>query len=144
MPANFAGTRPLLQWTAFPSTRDQYATVWDTRLESQSAERKPEPVPIITVSNQKGGVGKTTSTLNLGAALQEMGKRVLLIDLDPQGSLTAACGILDVDAVPTSIGELMIARAQKDPSDVMSAIMRGPCGLDLVPGNAMLSAAELI
>jgi len=101
-------------------------------------------VPIITVSNQKGGVGKTTSTLNLGAALQEMGKRVLLIDLDPQGSLTAACGIPDVDAVPMSIGELLILRAQGDPSDIMTAIQRGPCGLDLVPGNAMLSAAELI
>jgi chromosome partitioning protein len=100
-------------------------------------------VPIITVSNQKGGVGKTTTTINLGAALQEMGKRVLLVDLDPQGSLSAASGILDVDAVQTSIGQLLIARARRAPSDTLSAIVRGPCGLDLVPGNGMLSAAEI-
>jgi chromosome partitioning protein len=58
-------------------------------------------MPIIAVSNQKGGVGKTTSTLNVGAALREMGKRVLLVDLDPQGSLTVGAGILDVDNIQT-------------------------------------------
>ena len=69
-------------------------------------------MPIIAVSNQKGGVGKTTSTLNLGAALREMGKRVLLVDLDPQGSLTVAAGVIDVDAIRLSIGDLLMARAQ--------------------------------
>jgi len=100
-------------------------------------------VPIIAVSNQKGGVGKTTSTLNLGAALREMGKRVLVVDLDPQGSLTVAAGILDVDDVRVSIGDLMIARAQGAPADVTEAIVTSPCGLELVPGNGMLSAAEI-
>jgi chromosome partitioning protein len=101
-------------------------------------------MPIITVSNHKGGVGKTTCALNLGAALQRMGKRVLLVDLDPQGSLSVACGILDVDAIPVSVGQLLVARARQTAFDVMSAIVPTPCGLDLVPGNAMLSAAELI
>jgi len=100
-------------------------------------------VPIIAVSNQKGGVGKTTSTLNLGAALREMGKRVLVVDLDPQGSLTVAAGILDVDDVRVSIGDLLIARAQGAPADVTEAIVTSPCGLELVPGNGMLSAAEI-
>ena len=100
-------------------------------------------MPIIAVSNQKGGVGKTTSTLNLGAALREMGKTVLLVDLDPQGSLTVAAGVLDVDAIRLSIGDLLMARAQNAPQDVRKAIIRTPAGLDLVPGNGMLSAAEL-
>jgi chromosome partitioning protein len=100
-------------------------------------------VPIIAVSNQKGGVGKTTSTLNLGAALREMGKRVLLVDLDPQGSLTVAAGVIDVDAIRLSIGDLLMARAQGAPQDINRAIIKTPDGLDLVPGNGMLSAAEL-
>ena len=100
-------------------------------------------MPIIAVSNQKGGVGKTTSTLNLGAALREMGKTVLLVDLDPQGSLTVAAGVVDVDAIRLSIGDLLMARAQGAPQDVTKAIIRTPAGLDLVPGNGMLSAAEL-
>jgi chromosome partitioning protein len=100
-------------------------------------------VPIIAVSNQKGGVGKTTSTLNLGAALRELGKTVLLVDLDPQGSLTCAAGVVDVDAIRLSIGDLLMARAQGAPQDVARAIIRTPAGLDLVPGNGMLSAAEL-
>jgi chromosome partitioning protein len=100
-------------------------------------------VPIIAVSNQKGGVGKTTSTLNLGAALRESGKRVLLVDLDPQGSLTVAAGVVDVDAVKISIGDLLMARAQGAPQDIYRAIIKTPAGVDLVPGNGMLSAAEL-
>ena len=100
-------------------------------------------MPIIAVSNQKGGVGKTTSTLNLGAALREMGKRVLLVDLDPQGSLTVAAGVIDADAIHLSIGDLLMARAQGAPQDVARAIIKTPTGLDLVPGNGMLSAAEL-
>ena len=100
-------------------------------------------MPIIAVSNQKGGVGKTTSTLNLGAALREMGKSVLLVDLDPQGSLTVAAGVLDVDAIRPSVGDLLMARAQGAPQEVTKAIIKTPAGVDLLPGNGMLSAAEL-
>jgi chromosome partitioning protein len=101
-------------------------------------------MPIITVANHKGGVGKTTCALNLGAALKEMGKRVLLVDLDPQGSLSVASGILDVDAVAMSIGDLLVARARQRPLNIMDAIVQSPCGLDLLPGNGMLCAAEIM
>jgi chromosome partitioning protein len=91
-------------------------------------------------------VGKTTSTLNLGAALQEAGKRVLLVDLDPQGNLSVAAGIVDIDATYPSIGDLLAlaarGRSANGPS-IRDAIVASPSGLDVVPANASLSAAEL-
>ncbi|MBI3964674.1 MAG: AAA family ATPase [Chloroflexi bacterium] len=104
-------------------------------------------MPVISIANQKGGVGKTTSTINLGAALQEAGKRVLLIDLDPQGNLTIAAGLQSIDDVFPTVGDLLLSGAVRgNPGaklGLKDAIVQTPSGLAVVPSNAKLSAAEL-
>lgn len=98
---------------------------------------------IIAISNQKGGVGKTTTTINLGAAIHELGHRVLMIDLDPQSSLTTALGLADDDPGETIYEVLQgVLNETHSPSlrDVASPTGAGP---DLVPATLTLSAAEL-
>ncbi|WP_424960874.1 ParA family protein [Leucobacter weissii] len=96
------------------------------------------PARIISMCNQKGGVGKTTTSINLGAALARYGRRVLAVDFDPQGALSAGLGVPAHD-VPT-IYELMLGKV-KDPRE---AIQRTAVeGLDLIPANIDLSAAEV-
>jgi chromosome partitioning protein len=98
---------------------------------------------IIAVANQKGGVGKTTSTLNLGAALQELGQAVLLVDLDPQASLTMSVG-LDPEELSQTIYNALYATINEDPVPALSdVIVASPAGLDLAPSNIELSGAEL-
>lgn len=97
------------------------------------------PATVIAVCNQKGGVGKTTSTINLGAALAECGRRVLLVDLDPQGALSAGLGVAHQDL------DLTIYNALVPPTvSVDEILMRTRVdGLDLLPSNIDLSAAEI-
>ncbi|MGZ4520318.1 MAG: ParA family protein [Mycobacteriaceae bacterium] len=107
----------------------------------------PEPTPlnshgparVLAMCNQKGGVGKTTSTINLGAALAECGRRVLLVDLDPQGALSAGLGIAHHELDLTVYNLLVEPRASVDEVMVKTHID----GVDLLPSNIDLSAAEI-
>ncbi len=108
----------------------------------------PEPEPlaehgparIVAVCNQKGGVGKTTTTINLGAALAEYGRRVLLVDFDPQGALSVGLGKGDPRQLDVTIHNLLLER-DTEWEDVV--IETGVDGMDLLPSNIDLSGAEV-
>ncbi len=93
---------------------------------------------IIAVVNQKGGVGKTTTVVNLGAALAEKGQRVLLVDLDPQGSLSSSVGVEVQTGMPTMY--TLLSGHHEDPH---TAIISLKDGLDVIPSDIHLAAAEL-
>jgi chromosome partitioning protein len=97
------------------------------------------PARILAMCNQKGGVGKTTSTINLGAALAELGRRVLLVDLDPQGALGVGLGVNPLQLDRTVYNLLMEQDVTVD--DVM--LKTNVPGMDLLPSNIDLSAAEV-
>ena len=97
------------------------------------------PAKVIAMCNQKGGVGKTTSTINLGASLAEYGRRVLLVDLDPQGALSAGLGVPHYELDHTVHNLLIEPRVSIDDVLIKTRVK----GLDLVPSNIDLSAAEI-
>ncbi|MCO7221133.1 ParA family protein [Klenkia sp. PcliD-1-E] len=121
------------------------------RQDPAKARQRPLPTPkpldrhgparIVAMCNQKGGVGKTTSTINLGAALVEHGRRVLLVDLDPQGALSVGLGIQSQQLERTVYNALMERHTTL--RDVIVRNVGHVRGLDLAPSNIDLSAAEV-
>lgn len=107
--------------------------------------RAGEPLPrpaqtrVMVVANQKGGVGKTTSTINLGAALAEYGRRVLLVDFDPQGALSVGLGVNPMELDLTVYNLLMERGMSADEVLLKTAVPN----MDLLPSNIDLSAAEV-
>ena len=116
-------------------------------LTGRPARVIPEPEPrtshgpakVVAMCNQKGGVGKTTSTINLGAALADYGRRVLLVDMDPQGALSAGLGVPHYELDKTIHNVLVEPRMSIDDVLLSTRVKH----MDLVPSNIDLSAAEI-
>lgn len=97
---------------------------------------------VIAIANQKGRVGKTTTTSNLGIGLAKQGKKVLLIDADAQGSLTASLGIREPDRLEITLATIMASIINDEEIKPEYGILRHEEGVDFMPGNIELSGLE--
>ena len=98
---------------------------------------------VIAISNQKGGVGKTATALNLGTALSMQGKKGLLVDNDPQADLTACLGWRQPDTLQTTLYHLMQQSIADQPIQTREAILHSDEGVDLIPSSIELSDMEM-
>lgn len=105
--------------------------------------RKKEMCKVIAIANQKGGVGKTTTTVNLGIGLARKGKRVLLIDADPQGSTTVSLGIDEPDKIEYSLANVLMDVVNEEEIDYKKIILKHEENIDFVPANIELAGLEV-
>ena len=98
---------------------------------------------VLAIANQKGGVGKTTTTFNLGVALAHSGRRVLLIDADPQGDLTTYMGWHNADNLPVTLSTIMGRCINDLDINPEEAILKHNEGVDLIPTNLELASMEV-
>lgn len=98
---------------------------------------------VIAITNQKGGVGKTTTTVNLGVGLARQGRRVLLLDADPQGSLSISLGIKQPDDLSVSLATIMQGVIEDEPVPIDTAVHHHAEGVDFIPANIELSGIDV-
>ena len=106
-------------------------------------EEKTLETQIIAIANQKGGVGKTTTCANLGIGLAQAGKKVLLIDADPQGSLSISLGYPQPDRLPITLSDVMGKILTDQPINISEGILHHAEGVDIMPADIQLSGMEV-